>query len=337
MNPREIFFAAIDKKAIPRVPFVETSIGFEIGERLLGRRLNPVIIPQLGLKMRDVEDEKELARLLHRDDICFRFAAPTFSKKSAGKDGQAFAGEGQIKSMEDFKNKFCLPDPDDEELYEPVKQFIERKEEFPVICSMRLGFLSAMISIGFQTFLEAIYLNPELVDAVMSAYVDWSAKAIRKLCDMGVEAIKTTDDFAYDSGPFMSPEAFRKWVVPYHERAYREISVPWILHTDGVITPIIEDLLSMGIDAIHPIDPNCMDIRSFKQEFGSRVCIIGNVDINTLTMGTPDEVYQEAAGLIRDLSPGYTYIISAGNSIPDYVKPENVIALSRAIKDLGRY
>ena len=337
MNPRDILFAALDKKEVSKVSFVETSIGFEIGEKLLGRRLNPVTIPQLGLKMRNVEDEKELARLLNRDDICFRFAAPTFSDKSTGKDGQAFAGDGLIKSMEDFRKHFCLPDPEDEKLYEPIKQFIEQREEFPVICSTRLGFLSALISIGFETFLESIYLNPELVDAVMSAYVEWSAKTIRKLIDMGVDAIKTTDDFAYDSGPFMSPEAFRKWVVEYHERAYREITVPWILHTDGIITPIIEDILAMGIDAIHPIDPNCMDIRSFKREYGHRVCIIGNVDINTLTMGSVEEVYEEAKGLIKDLSPGFGYIISAGNSIPDYVKPENVIALSKAVKDFGNY
>ena len=337
MNSREIFFAALERKEVPRVPFVETSIAFGIGERLLGRKLEPVAIPQLGLKMRNVKDEKELARLLGRDDICFRFTAPTFSAKSVGKDGQSFAGDGLIKTMDDFKTRFFLPDAEDDALYEPIKQFIEAKEEFPVLCSMRLGFLSTLLSIGFQTFMEAIYLDPELIDSVLSAYVDWSAKAIRILCDMGVEAIKTTDDFAFNTGPFISPAAFREWVVPYHERAYREISVPWILHSDGLITPIIEDLLSMGIGAIHPIDPNCMDIRAFKRDFGQRVCVAGNVDINTLTRGTTDEAYGETRDLIRDLAPGYGYIISAGNSIPDYVKPENVLALSRAVRDFGKY
>jgi uroporphyrinogen decarboxylase len=337
VNPREIFFAALERQQVPRVPFVETSIAFGIGEKLLGRKLTPVTIPQLGIKMRNVEDEKELARLLYRDDICFRFTAPTFSAKTVGKDGQSFAGEGLIKSMDDFKSKFFLPDPEDDSMYEPVKPFIEKKEEFPVICSMRLGFLSALISIGFQTFMEAIYLDPELIDTVMNAYVDWSTKAIRRLCDMGVDAIKTTDDFAYDSGPFISPKAFRQLVVGYHDRAHREISTPWILHTDGVITPIIEDILSMGIDAIHPIDPNCMDIRMFKRDYGDRVCIIGNVDINTLTMGSTDDVYQETRDLIRDLAPGYGYIVSAGNSIPEYVNSENVLAMSRAVRDFGAY
>jgi len=239
--------------------------------------------------------------------------------------------------MDDFHNRFSLPDPEDDSLYEPVKQFIERKEEFPVICSTRLGFLAALISVGFQTYMEAIYSDPELIDAVTGAYVDWSAKVLRRLCNMGVDAVITTDDFAFNTGPFMSPVTFRQWVVPYHERAYKEISLPWILHTDGDITPILEDLLAMGIDAIHPIDPNCMDIRSFKRDYGQRVCILGNVDVNTLAMGTPEDTYNEVHDLIQNLAPGYGYIVSSGNSVPDYAKPENILALAQAMEDFGKY
>jgi len=337
MIPREIFLIAMERRETPRVPFVETSIAFDIGQKLLGRKVTPLYIPQLGLEMRNVEDEKALSRLLRRDNISFRFTAPTLSKRPVGKGGQPFAGDGLIKSMDDFRSKFSLPDPGDDDLYGPIEQFIEGKEEFPVICSMRLGFLSALVSIGFQTYMEAIYLDPELIDAVTGAYVDWSAKAIRRLCDMGVDAIKTTDDFAFNTGPFMSPASFRQWVIPYHERAYREISVPWILHTDGEITGILQDLFTMGINGIHPIDPNCMDIRAFKRDYGDKVCILGNVNINTLSMGTPEETYAEARDLIRDLAPGYGYIVSSGNSVPNYAKPENVLALVRAIEEFGKY
>ncbi|HSB04909.1 MAG TPA: hypothetical protein VLK23_06895 [Thermodesulfobacteriota bacterium] len=41
----------------------------------------------------------------------------------------------------------------------------------------------------------------------------------------------------------------------------------------------------MGINGIHPIDPNCMDIRAFKQDYGQKVCVLGNVDVNTLSDG----------------------------------------------------
>lgn len=335
--PRERVLAALRREPVDRVPYVETTIGLRVGEKLLGQTLPLVQIPRLGLSLRHWEDDKKLSRLLHRDNISFRLLSPTFSKKEKGKEGQVFVGDGLIKTMDDFRRKFSLPDPEDDSLYQPIKPFLERRDEFAVIFSTRLGFLSALISIGFQTFMESLYLNPELIDAVMGAYVDWSAKVVRRVCDMGVDAVCTTDDFAFNSGPFMSPASFRQWVVPYHTRASREITVPWVIHTDGEIGPIVEDLLSMGISGIHPIDPNCMDIRAFKRKFGERVCILGNVNLNTLGMGTPEETYSEVRNLIKDLGPGYGYILSSGNSVPDYVKPENMVAFARALEDFGEY
>lgn len=337
MIPRERVLAALERKPTDRVPFVETAVGLGIGERLLNRKTPLISLPQLGLNLRQVEDEKALSRLLHRDNISIRLTAPTFSEAPKGSGGQSFAGDGLIKTMDDFQKKFSLPDPEDPSLFEPLKPFIERKDEFAVIFSTRLGFLSALISIGFQTTMESIYLNPELIDAVMGAYVDWSARVLRRVCEMGVDAVATTDDFAFRSGPFMSPEAFRRWVVPYHQRAIKEITVPWILHTDGEVHAILQDLLAMGIQGIHPIDPNCMDIRAFKREHGHRVCVLGNVNVNTLSMGTPEATYSEVRGLIRDLGPGFGYMLSSGNSVPDYVRPENVLALARAVEDVGAF
>jgi uroporphyrinogen decarboxylase len=337
MLPRERVLAALERKPVDRVPYLETTIGVTIGERLLDRKTPLVSIPSLNLALRNVEDEKALSRLLHRDNISVRLLAPTFSESAKGAGGQVFAGEGLIKSLDDFQKRFSLPDPGDPSIYEPIRPFIERKEEFAVICSTRLGFLSTLISIGFQTLMESFYLNKELVDAVMSAYVDWSAKVLRRVCDMGVDAVATTDDFAFRTGPFMSPASFRQWVVPYHQKAIKEITVPWILHTDGEIQPIIEDLLGMGIKGIHPIDPNCMDIRAFKRDYGQRVCVLGNVDVNTLSDGTPEETYSEVRDLIRDLAPGHGYMVSSGNSVPDYVKAENMLALARAMEDFGSY
>ena len=337
MKPRERLLAALQRKETDRVPFMEFLIELEIGEKLLGRTLPPVSIPQLGVKMRQVEDEKALSRLLHRDNISFRFIAPTFCQQTPGKGVQAFVGDGLIKNMDDFRTRFHLPDPEDDALYEPVKPYIQGKEDFALVCSTRLGFLSAVISIGFQTYMESLYVNPELIDAVTGAYVDWSAKALRRLCDMGVDVVVTTDDFAGGDGPFISPASFRQWVTPYHERAYREIGVPWVLHTDGKIWPILEDLLGMGIGGINPLDPNCMDIRAFKRDYGHRVCILGNVNVNTLAVGTPEETYAEVRDLIRDLAPGFGYVVASGNTVPDYAKPENVMAWAQAMEDFARY
>jgi uroporphyrinogen decarboxylase len=80
-----------------------------------------------------------------------------------------------------------------------------------------------------------------------------------------------------------------------------------------------------------------MDIRRIKKKYGHRVCLLGNVDLNLLGAGTPEEVDEEVRGLIRDVAPGGGYIVTSGNSLAGYLKPENVLALSAAVKKYGRY
>jgi uroporphyrinogen-III decarboxylase len=64
---------------------------------------------------------------------------------------------------------------------------------------------------------------------------------------------------------------------------------------------------------------------------------LGNVNVDTLTSGTPEKTYGETRELIRDLAPGYGYVLSSINSIPEYAQPENVLALARALEDFGAY
>jgi len=65
------------------------------------------------------------------------------------------------------------------------------------------------------------------------------------------------------------------------------------------------------------------------------VCLLGNVDLNLLGMGTPEEVDREVCELIRDLAPGGGYIVTSGNSLVGYLKEENVRALSEAVQRYG--
>jgi uroporphyrinogen decarboxylase len=80
-----------------------------------------------------------------------------------------------------------------------------------------------------------------------------------------------------------------------------------------------------------------MDIRAMKREYGDRICLLGNVDLNILGLGTPEDVEQEVRELIRDVGPGGGYIVTSGNSLAGYLRPENVLALSNSVSKYGHY
>jgi len=125
--------------------------------------------------------------------------------------------------------------------------------------------------------------------------------------------------------------------VPRCKRVAEKITIPWIWHTDGNVAPLLEDFISLGIAGLHPIEKGAMDIRRIKTEYGSRVCLLGNVDLNLLGAGTPEEVDREVRELIRDVAPGGGYIVTSGNSLAGYLKKENALALSQAVGKYGRY
>lgn len=116
------------------------------------------------------------------------------------------------------------------------------------------------------------------------------------------------------------------------------LGIPFIFHSDGDFSAVFDDLAACGVKAIHPIEPQAMDIETVKQQVGDQFCIFGNVDLDyTLTRGTPAEVDALVREKIKKLAPGGGYGVAASNSIPDYVKPENFRAMVAAVKKYGRY
>ena len=120
-------------------------------------------------------------------------------------------------------------------------------------------------------------------------------------------------------------------------RLARKISIPWLFHSDGDVTELLDDFVELGIRAIQPVEPAAMDIREEKRRYGTRLCLCGNVDMDLLSRGTPRQVDETVRGLIRDIAPGGGYIVTSGNSLAHYVLPENAIAMSDAVHAYGAY
>jgi 5-methyltetrahydrofolate--homocysteine methyltransferase len=100
----------------------------------------------------------------------------------------------------------------------------------------------------------------------------------------------------------------------------------------------LEDLLSLGMTGLANIEPGPMDIEALKRDYGHRICLVGNIDLHhTLTRGTPEETMKEVRRRIAACGPGGGYILASANSLPPYVKPENVRAMGDALLRFGRY
>ena len=336
MTSRERVAAALRREVPDRVPYCEEYVSRPFAERLLGW-------PQSANEAVDLEDNeftvdeyKELARFLGLDNITFVLRAPVYAEKHAGQDGILYYGRGLIGTGEDLA-LVRLPDPHDDALYAEAAQFAAQKGDLSAWFNTRIGIFSTMLSMGLEGFSLALYDDLPLIERLLDMYVDWIEVVAERACRLGFDVFVSTDDFAFNTAPFFSPAVFHDLVLPRYQRVARKITLPWIIHSDGDITSLLDDLVSVGVVATHPNEPNAMDIRAVKRAYGDRLCLLGNVDLNLLALGTPDEVDREVHGLIRDLAPGGGYILTSGNSLTGYCLAENVLAMSEAVHRYGRY
>jgi uroporphyrinogen decarboxylase len=209
-----------------------------------------------------------------------------------------------------------------------------------VALSGKIFTLSWML-MGFEHFCLNVALNPDLVRKVVAQVARIQLAGVREIVQIpNVAAIWAVDDLAFGNGPMLSPKAFRQFLFPWYEELgslCRDHSMFFFFHSDGLLWPLMEDLISLGVDALHPIDPTCMDIEQVKEQVGDRICIIGNISNELLLTGTPDEVAELTKARLKALAPGGGYCLAAGNSVPNWAKIENYRAMIETGLTYGRY
>lgn len=358
MTPRERVLTALNRQEPDQVPWMENDIEeplqvqimdgrtdftpLELSEKLGtdafgGHYPMGVVADGQGLVTKETYKES----YYYPTKVTYDFFPPWIAQM--GQDpatGRTYIEKGLLVTNESLAlfDEF-LPDPHHPARYEKVAEWIKQyRGDRAVFARIRLGAASTLESMGLEEFSYATVDNPQLISEVHRRFSEWSASLVDHLNEMDIDFLWANDDLAGNTGPFMSPKVFRELMLPHMKMVADRIKKPWIFHSDGNLFPIMEDLLSLGMTAIHPIQPVAMDIGKMKKEYGKRVAIVGNIDLDyTLPLGTVEEVDAEVRDRIMTAGPGGGYIISSANSLPDYCKLENVLAMSRAIKKYGKY
>jgi uroporphyrinogen-III decarboxylase len=336
MNARERVMAALQREEPDRVPYCELGIDRALARQLMGWGAAESQAADLEANVYSVEEAKAIASALKLDNITYVLRAPIYAHKHAGQDGRLFYGAGMIRTEADL-SLLQLPDPTDDALYAEAAAFARQKGEYAACLVTRIGIFPTMLSLGIENFSIALYENRPFIETVLDRYCNWTAAVAERACQLGFDVFISTDDMAFKSAPYFSPKVFRDLVLPRYQRVRKKITLPWVIHSDGNLMPFVDDLVSLGIAGLHPLEKGAMDIRAVKQAYGDRICLLGNVDLNILGMGTAADVDSEVRSLIRDVGPRGGYIVTSGNSLAGYLKPENVTALSEAVQKYGQY
>jgi uroporphyrinogen decarboxylase len=146
------------------------------------------------------------------------------------------------------------------------------------------------------------------------------------------------DDMATQATLLVSPEKYRSLIKPRQKdmidfiRKYTKAKIYY--HSCGAITPLIEDLLDIGVDILDPVQPLAMDTRYLKDKYGRQLTFYGGVDVqHVLPFGTPEEVRDEVFKRFDEMGKDGGLILGPSHWLQVDVPWENIHAMYEAIHE----
>jgi uroporphyrinogen decarboxylase len=140
-------------------------------------------------------------------------------------------------------------------------------------------------------------------------------------------------DFAHQQELMISPGVFRKVLRPLLEQFVCRLKainpeVLVFLHSDGNLSSILPDLIECGFAAVHPIQPECMDMEAVKRELGDRLSLFGGISVQRELPGSDPQTIRK---LVRERIDRLGYngglILAPTNTIVEDVPLDSILAM----------
>ena len=257
------------------------------------------------------------------------------------------AGSITIKDIVNFP----WPDPGDPGYTRGLrKRLLDYRENTDYAIVLRLPSVfvhTTQYLRGFEDWFIDLAADKKLAGALFDAAAEQSTAMAEEILKVGgdlADVVYTSDDMGFQNGPMVSPELYRELFKPRHKKFFdtvkKNTSAFIHFHCCGSIYKLLDDLIELGVDVIHPVQVAAkdMDSKILAPEFGDRLSFWGGVDTQrVLPRGTTEEVKAEVRRRIRDFAPGGGYILAAVHDIQPDVPVENIIAMYEAGREYGRY
>jgi len=251
-----------------------------------------------------------------------------------------------ISSKGEAKN-YVFPDPLASGRFKDAEKCIKKyKENYFIIGDLELTmFEMAWHLVGMEKFMMDLVSGEAYTRVIIDKAMNFSLEIGRKLIELGVDAIWTGDDFGAQNGMLISPKMWRDIFKPRYAELFSEFKninrdILIIYHSDGAISPILEDLIEIGMDVFNPVQPNVPGHEPYdlKQKFGNRLSFFGGIDQQwLLPKGNKEEIEKDVKSKISIFGKDGGYMIAPAHIIQADTSIENIEVFLNAVKKYGKY
>ncbi len=194
---------------------------------------------------------------------------------------------------------------------------------------------NAIALVGYETLCYLLVDDPLLVSDI---FAEIGTRLVRHYeiaaASPWVGACISNDDWGFKTQTMLSVDDMRKYIFPWHQRIVEVIhaaSKPVILHSCGQAGEIMEDIVStMCYDAKHSFEDAIQPVEDVYEEWGSRIAIVGGIDVDFMIRASSDEVYRRSRAMLERSASRGSYALGTGNSVPEYIEDSKYLAMIRA-------
>jgi uroporphyrinogen decarboxylase len=183
---------------------------------------------------------------------------------------------------------------------------------------------------GFQDYLGYIAGEPSFVEELTDGLAEFSCGVTRQLAGLGCDAIRFGDDWGFQDHLMIRPEQWRAIFKKYYARIYgtaRSLGLIVSIHSCGNITEILGDLVDIGVQVVHPLQPEAMDVERCRRAYGKDLTFWGGLGSqSTLPLGSAEDVQREVRKRLDQFSDG-GYILAPAGAAPAETPAENIAAI----------
>lgn len=192
-----------------------------------------------------------------------------------------------------------------------------------------------------ETILYAMYDDPDWVTDMFNTQADLALDLCQMLFDEGYrfDELLWFDDMAYRNGLIFSKTIWEDLIKPYQKRAFdwaHNHGIKIHLHCCGKITPLIPELIDLGLDMLNPLEVKAgMDPVLTKKQFGDRLGLRGGFDARN--WANFDIAQEDILSILPEMMKSGGYVFSSDHSVPDNVSFENYKRIVDFAKKIGSY
>ena len=320
--------AVLRKGKQGELPFLELFADAEIKQAILGR---PVA---------NMADEIEFWYRLGYDSV--PFGIPLFfpQERTWHEDTAELPHEvrgwvteeaAYIRDRNDFE-KYPWPDPNAVEVagIEDAARLLPDGMRFIVGAFGIFETVSWLM--GYSRMCTLVYDAPDLIADMFHRIGEIVHASLSKFTNCrDVGAVFFGEDMGFKTATMLAPEVLRRHLFPWMKKiadTCHDAGKPLILHSCGNLEQVMDDLIDyVGIDAKHSFEDAIIPVNQMVSKYSKRIGIVGGVDVDFLSRRSEEEVREYVRGIIRECAPSGAYMLGTGNSVANYIKVENYLAM----------